>query len=457
MKNCFTLEHSNNIPIKIVLSKDYDSWVAEQTKSIQGLLDRHRFVGNPNTYIVIPDTNYGIDYALIVIEDLTELSYFGQLAMSLPKGNYFIEDLAPENYQKAALLWAMGAYQFTSYKQSEEYPAKLVLDDKLLKVTEIDNIVKGIYLTRDLINTPCEDMSPEDLSSVAKKLAKTHQGKFDEIIGDKLLKNNFPAIHAVGRGSHKAPRLIEINWGDDNNPHLILVGKGVCFDSGGYDLKSAAGMRMMKKDMGGAANVLGLASLIMASQLPIRLTVLIPAVENLIDGNAYKPGDVINTRKGLTVEIGNTDAEGRVILADALTYATAKKPQIIMDFATLTGAARVAVGTDISALFSNKQDLAQALIDEGNKVSDPIWQLPLYKPYRTLLNSSIADISNNATTPYAGAIIAGLFLQEFIDETPWVHFDIMAWNMSAVPAHPEGGEAMAIQAVYSWVKHQFTK
>jgi leucyl aminopeptidase len=300
-------------------------------------------------------------------------------------------------------------------------------------------------------------MGPADLSSAAKKLAAEYKAKFSEIVGDDLLKQNYPAIHAVGRASTNPPRLIDITWGNKKHPKLTLVGKGVCFDTGGLDIKPAAGMLGMKKDMGGAAHVLGLASLIMHAKLPVRLRVLIPAVENVISGNAYKPGDVINTRKGLTVEIGNTDAEGRVILADALFEASSEKPELILDFATLTGAARVAMGTDISALFTNDNHLANELINLGEKLLDPIWRMPLYTPYRKLIESPIADLNNAPLSLYGGAITAALFLKEFVgNNISWAHFDIMAWNASSSSAHPEGAEAMAIRAVFEYLQHRFS-
>ena len=376
-----------------------------------------------------------IDYVLVIVNTVRDLSYLGHLATVLPAGEYAIKNNTEVDYKQAAIFWAMGAYQFTKYKTSEAYLAKLILPECLSDSHSVANIIAGIYLTRDLINTPCEDMSPSNLALVAKALTDEFGGKFNEIVGDKLLKENFPAIHAVGRASSNLPRLIEINWGNEHDDHLVLVGKGVCFDTGGYDIKSASGMRLMKKDMGGAAHVLGLARIIMADKLPVKLTVLIPAVENAISSNAYKPGDVVQTRQGLTIEIGNTDAEGRVILSDALAYAAEKKPQLIIDFATLTGAAKVGLGSELPALFSNQADLAANLQAQSFISDDPMWQLPLHQPYRDLIQSPIADISNSASSPYGGAITAALFLESFVDNRPWIHCDLMAWNFKAKPMH----------------------
>ena len=301
-------------------------------------------------------------------------------------------------------------------------------------------------------------MGPKELAAAARKLAKTHKAQITVTSGDQLLKQNYPTIHAVGRAASDPPRLIDLRWGNVRHPKITLVGKGVCFDSGGLDIKSSAGMRYMKKDMGGAAHALGIASMVMAAKLPIRLRVLIGAVENAISGNAYRPGDVIKTRQGLTVEVGNTDAEGRLVMSDCLTEACREKPEAVLDFATLTGAARVALGTDLPALFSNNDGLAKDLLDASEKSVDPIWQLPLFDDYRGLLKSDIADLNNISTGGYGGAITAALFLQAFVDDkTPWAHFDLMAWNTQSRPGRPVGGEAMGLRAVYSMLEKRYAR
>jgi len=306
---------------------------------------------------------------------------------------------------------------------------------------------------RDLVNTPAEDMGPEHLSDIAREQAELFGGEFDEWVGDELLAQNFPAIHAVGRASQKPPRLIEINWGNPKHPRLAIVGKGVCFDTGGYDIKTAEGMRLMKKDMGGAAHAIALARLVMQRKLPVRLHMLVPAVENMIGGNAYRPGDVVRTRKGLTIEIGNTDAEGRVILCDALTYAVEQKPKTVIDFATLTGAARVALGPELPALFCNDEALAKRLIAAADEVGDPIWRMPLWRNYRRLFDSDIADFNNSGRAGYAGAVVAALFLDYFIpDNVAWAHFDTFAWNDVSRPGRPTGGEALGLRAVFQAIR-----
>jgi len=310
---------------------------------------------------------------------------------------------------------------------------------------------------RDLINTPAGDLGPAELATAARKLAKAHGGRLSVIAGDALLKRNYPAIHAVGRASAKAPRLIDLRWGR-RGPKVTLVGKGVCFDSGGLDLKSAAGMKLMKKDMGGAAHVLGLASMVMAAGLPLRLRVLVPAVENSVSGDAFRPLDVLETRKGLTVEVGNTDAEGRLVLCDALAESSREKPDLLIDFATLTGAARVALGTGLPALFCNDEALAGTLLGHGLARHDPLWRLPLHRPYRASLDSPVADLNNISDGPYGGAITAALFLEAFVgDGVPWAHVDLMAWNTGASPGRPQGGEAMGLRAVYGAIEQTAKK
>jgi leucyl aminopeptidase len=296
-------------------------------------------------------------------------------------------------------------------------------------------------------------MGPAELAAAAQELAKTHKAKIKVVVGDDLLKQNFPMIHAVGRASVRAPRLIDLTWGKESDPKVTLVGKGVCFDTGGLDLKPAAGMLNMKKDMGGAATMMAVASMVMACNLPVRLRLLVPAVENSVSGNAFRPLDVVPTRKGISVEIGNTDAEGRLILCDALHEGASEKPTMMVDCATLTGAARVSLGTDLPALFCNNDELANGLLASGEEVTDPMWRMPLYRPYRRLLDSKVADINNVSGGTFGGAITAALYLQEFVpDEVPWAHFDMMAWNNAPRPGRPEGGEAQAARAIFATIE-----
>jgi leucyl aminopeptidase len=314
----------------------------------------------------------------------------------------------------------------------------------------------AMALTRDLVNTPTEDMGPAHLAAVAQQLASEFSGAFREVVGDDLLRDNFPAIHAVGRASHRPPRLIELTWGDPSHPRIAIVGKGVCFDTGGLNIKGAEGMRQMKKDMGGAAHALALARLVMQAKLPVSMQMLIPAVENAISGNAYRPGEIVSTRAGLKIEIGNTDAEGRVVLSDALQLAAESKPQLILDFATLTGAARVALGPELPATFANDDGWFDALNAAARATQDPIWRMPLWQPYHDMIKSNIGDIVNTGG-PQAGAVTAALFLEHFIpDGQAWIHIDVFSWNPKARPGRPDGGEAQSLRACFEMLRNKFS-
>jgi leucyl aminopeptidase len=378
------------------------------------------------------------------------------LTLRLPEGSYRLD---PEPDAAAATRlatgWALGAYSFTRYKAASRAPAELVWPAKADRAA-VERTARATALVRDLVNTPAEEMGPGDLARTAKELAGELGLKFDVIKGDALLKQNYPLIHAVGRASPRAPRLIDLRWGNPAHPKVTILGKGVCFDTGGLDLKPESAMKIMKKDMGGGAHALGLARMIVEAKLPVRLRVLVPAVENSVSGNAFRPLDVIRSRKGVTVEIGNTDAEGRLVLADAMTAAVEEKPALMIDFATLTGAARVALGPDLPAMFSNDETLAAALLRDARAESDPFWRLPLWRPYRARLDSKIADINNVSDGPFAGSITAALFLQEFVPaDIPWAHFDLYAWNPSARPGRPEGGEAQTLRAVFRTIAERF--
>ena len=378
---------------------------------------------------------------------------YGDLAKRLPEGDYQLKG-SDEFLDRAGLGWLLGTYRFDRYKSSEPVKARLLIDDEP-RVARLQQMAQGVALVRDLVNTPPNDMRPEHLSEAAQALAGQFGARFTELVGEQLLTENYPTIHAVGRASVHEPRLLDLRWGDAGHPKVTLVGKGVCFDSGGLDIKPAAGMRYMKKDMGGAAHVLGLAHMIMSLELPVNLRVLIPAVENAVSGNAFRPGDVLKTRKGLTVEIDNTDAEGRLVLCDALAEADTETPDMIIDFATLTGAARVALGTELPGYFTDADALARDLNAAGKKVSDPVWQLPLHTPYDDFLKSDVADLVNCAPSPFGGAITAGLYLKRFVEQTPWVHFDIMAWNQRALPGRPVGGEAFGVRAVFEMLEQRY--
>jgi leucyl aminopeptidase len=375
----------------------------------------------------------------------------------LPKGRYRLSsELAAPHADQAALGWALGTYEFTRYKASTASYATLVWPENADQA-RVNALIEATGLCRDLINTPAEDLGPRELVEAGQTLAKRHGAKTKVLRGEKELKE-FPAVYAVGRASSRAPELLDLTWGDPKHPKLTLVGKGVVFDSGGLNIKLASYMKLMKKDMGGAALVLGLSHVIMALGLPVRLRTLVPAVENSISGNAMRPLDVLNTRKGLTVEIGNTDAEGRLILCDALAAADEEKPDLIVDAATLTGAARVALGTGLPALFASDAALARELTSAGENSFDPLWHMPLHEPYDKQLDSKVADLNNISSSEYGGAIIAALFLRRFLaPTTPWLHIDTMGWNLESQPGRPVGGEAFGLRALTEMLVRRYGK
>jgi len=370
----------------------------------------------------------------------------GQLAGVLPAGIYRFAN-APHDKRLAALAFALGAYQYARYKKADTRSVRLVIPDGV-DGTDLTRIVEGITLCRDLINTPSNDMGPSELETACRSLAKQHGAKVQVTSGDALAKN-FPLVHAGGAGSARAPRLIDMTWGKASDPKITLVGKGVCFDTGGLDIKPDTGMLNMKKDMGGAATALALAHMCMSRGLRVKLRVVIPAVENSISGTSFRPRDIYASRKGLSVEIGNTDAEGRLILADALALADEDKPALIADFATLTGAARVALGPEVAPFFTDDDALSDELSRAGNAENDPLWRMPLWRPYEAMLDSKVADLNNVATGGHGGAITAALFLRRFVTVKSWVHFDIFAWTATAKPGRPEGAECQTARALYA--------
>jgi leucyl aminopeptidase len=453
----YFVKFSNKARPMIPLTKDkLTGWCKKQSKVLQTWVLSAGFKAAPGEICLVAGDNGILAKILVGVSNDADLWDCGDLSKKLPEGTYVFQHPHIKDIEKWSLGWALGAYTFSRYKTNQPAKlAKLVLPNS----TKLETIVEAIYLTRDLINTPAEDMGPAQLARVARKLAKQHEAKCSIIVGDDLLKKNYPAIHAIGRAvsaKNQLPRLIDFKWGKSSDPKITLVGKGVCFDTGGLDLKSAAGMKLMKKDMGGAANVLGLAHMIMAAKLRLQLRVLIPAVENSVSGNAIRPLDVVTSRNGTTIEISNTDAEGRVILADALVEAASEIPEIIIDFATLTGAARVALGTEVPALFTNDNKFAENVTKASILEQDPLWRLPLWQGYRHMISGDTADLTNAPEGGYAGAITAALFLQEFITpKTKWAHIDLMAWNLSAKPGRPIGGEAMAIRTIFNILQEKF--
>jgi leucyl aminopeptidase len=448
------------IPVIPIETAVFAAWLKTQDATMKRWVKSAGFEAIAGTISLVAGKDGALARVLVGVDDHQGLWAYADLPSKLPAGKYEIDArMDKAGATAAALGWALGCYSFTQYKSKPVAAAiPSLVWPKNCDRGAVKRTVDATTLVRDLINIPPEDMGPPELASAARKLAKQHNAKINVITGKALLQKNYPTIHTVGRAAEKAPRLIDITWGRRDAPKVTLVGKGVCFDTGGLNLKGAAGMLRMKKDMGGSAHVLGLAHMIMDAKLDVRLRVMISAVENNVSSNAYRPSDVIRTRKGITVEIGNTDAEGRLVMCDALAEADSESPALIADFATLTGAARVAVGTQISAMFCNDESLASDLYGAGEKGDDPVWRLPLFPAYRRLLNSEVADINNVSEGGFAGAITAALFLKEFVsDKTPWVHFDIMAWNAVPRPGRPIGGEAMGMRALYDVIEKRFAK
>ncbi len=440
---------------------DADSWPgvrATLPQAAAAFMEASGFQPRAGSFLLLPGES-GIAGALFACDPASARARDpflpGKLATLLPGGIWRFASL-PADPKLAALAFALGGYRFSRYRAEEEKSNAVLELPPGVDGAELSRIVEAVFLVRDLVNTPANDLGPAEIEEAARGLAKRHGASIRSVVGDDLLKENFPLVHAVGKASTRAPRLIDLRWGDAKHPKVALVGKGVVFDTGGLDIKPASGMLLMKKDMGGAASALGLASLIMGAKLPVYLRVVIPAVENAISGEAFRPGDVFKSRKGASVEIGNTDAEGRLILCDALADASDEKPEMIVDAATLTGAARVALGPELPALFCNDDGLANALLAASGAEDDPMWRMPLYRPYRRQIDSKIADLNNVSEGPHAGAITAALYLQEFVDpQVPWAHLDVMAWNQRSRPGRPEGAEAQTLRAVHAHIAARF--
>jgi leucyl aminopeptidase len=416
------------------------------------------FTAKPGKCLTLPTPDGQIAQVVFGLEDESsksrDLFRPGSLPGVLPPGVYRFAN-APHDARLGALAFALGSYRFGRYRKAEKPEVRLVPPEGI-DVADIARMAEAAALARDLINTPSNDMGPEQLADAAQALAGRFGASFNCIAGDELVKQNFPLIHAVGMASTRAPRLIDLRWGDPADPKVTLVGKGVCFDTGGLDLKPSSGMLIMKKDMGGAANVLALAQMVMDAKLKVRLRVLIPAVENAVAGNAFRPLDIFKSRKGPTVEIGNTDAEGRLVLADALALADEEKPDLLIDLGTLTGAARVALGPDLPPFYTHDETLAESVAAHAKRENDPLWRMPLWPPYDSWLDSKVADINNAPSGTFAGSITCALFLQRFVtDAKSWLHVDIYGWTPSAKPARPEGGECQAARAIYKLLSERY--
>ncbi len=445
-------QSNTTVPVTFVNAATWRELRASLGARERAFADAAGFEPKPGRHLLLPATEGGLAGVLFALEagDDPAKDVFrpGALPGLLPAGAYRFAN-APPDSKLAALAFALGNYRFTRYRKQDAKELKLELPGNV-DGEELSRIVDGVCLARDLINTPANDMGPPELEEAARTLAGRHDAQVRSVVGDDLIAQNFPLIHAVGRAAARAPRLIDINWGDPSHPKVTLIGKGVCFDTGGLDIKPESGMLNMKKDMGGAACMLALAHMLMDRGTKLRLRVLIPAVENAISGSAFRPRDIYRSRKGLTVEIGNTDAEGRLILADAIALADEEQPELIADLATLTGAARVALGTDIPPFYTEDDALAAALADCAMSENDPLWRMPLWRPYDQLLDSKVADVNNVSSGNFGGSITAALFLRRFVEAAKaWLHCDIFAWNQATKPGRPEGGECQAARALYA--------
>lgn len=432
---------SKAVMVRRIREKSDD--IAAAPEGLQRLAKLNGFSGEAAAVIV------GDDGVLIGVGDGADPFAIAAASEKLPEGEY---RLSGDVRESDLLAWALGGYKFSRYRPGRTPAARLVAPEGAA-VADARRLAQAVAFVRDLVNTPAADMLPDALEGEARKLSAEFGAEFSVITGDDLLAGGFNMIHAVGRASSVAPRLIDFSWGRADAPKVTIVGKGVCFDSGGLDIKGADGMALMKKDMGGAANALGLAWLIMGAKLDYRLRVLIPAVENAIAGNAFRPGDILKSRKGLTVEIGNTDAEGRLVLADAMSLGGEDNPRCMVTLATLTGAARVALGPELPPFYCDDENFASSVLGAATRTHDPVWRMPLWKNYASMLSSPIADINNAAGGSFAGSVTAALFLQRFAPEgSVWGHFDIYAWRPKAAPGRPAGGEAQAIRALFESLK-----
>ncbi|CAK0743876.1 leucyl aminopeptidase [uncultured Gammaproteobacteria bacterium] len=451
-------DSADTLPITPLTRSQLEGWLASQPPAVAAWMSSIAFGAEPGSTAFLPGPDGRLARVVVGVAALDDPWTFAALPGSLPAGSYRLDaDLSARAATRAALGWALGSYAFIRYRTTDKSFASLVWP-KAADHADVERAASATWMVRDLINTPALDLGPAELADAARALAEEYEARLSVIVGDDLLGQNYPAIHAVGRGSTRPPRLIDLTWGRKSDPRVTLVGKGVCFDSGGLDLKPSSGMLLMKKDMAGAAHALGVARMVMMAGLPIRLRVLIPAVENAVSGDALRPLDIIRTRKGLTVEVGNTDAEGRLILADALAEAERDKPGLLIDFASLTGAARQALGPDVPALFSNDDPLAADLLTCAEEAADPLWRLPLWQPYHRGLESKIADLNNVASHGHSGAILAALFLENFVGKaTPWAHLDLYGWNANTRPGRPEGGEAMGLRAVYALLHRRYAE
>jgi leucyl aminopeptidase len=440
------------VPIRFVTAETWPGPGGEIDARTRAFAEAAGFAPKPGRHLIVPGADGRIAAVLFALENASEtakdLFRPGALPTLLPAGVYRFDN-SPHDMRLACLAFALGGYRFTRYRANEDKAVGLVLPERV-DGDDLSRIVDAVTLARDLVNTPSNDMGPAELEEAARNLAARHGASVGSVVGDDLLKENFPLVHAVGRASARAPRLIDLTYGEADAPKVTLVGKGVCFDTGGLDIKPESAMLLMKKDMGGAATALALAHMIMDRKLPMRLRVVIPAVENAVSGSAFRPLDVYRSRKGLSVEIGNTDAEGRLVLADALARADEEAPDLLIDMGTLTGAARIALGPELPPFYTADEALAAEIAACAAAEHDPVWRLPLWRPYESMLDSKVADLGNVATGRFAGSVVCALFLNRFVAAAKaWAHFDIFAWNPTTRPGRPEGGECQTARLLYA--------
>lgn len=443
------------IPIHILRTSEWGPWIEAHSETLRRMAATYDFKAQNGRVLVVPATDGAIERVLLGAGDKANAQVVGALSQHLPAGDYRIA-FAPKDFAATAMAiaWGLGAYAYERYKPRKR-PAPRLCPPEGADMDEAGRVVRATWLVRDLVNTPANICSPTGLHTTAVEVAERYGAELDAVVGYDLVTENYPLIYAVGQAAAESPRLLHLSWGDPANPRVALVGKGVTFDTGGLDLKPAAGMRMMKKDMGGAAHALALAQIIMDACLPVKLDVFLAVVENAVSSNAFRPGDVIRSRKGPSVEIDNTDAEGRLILADALARACEDNPALVLDFATLTGAARTALGPDLPPFFTDDEALAADLISASWEAHDPIWRLPLWDAYEGDMDSPIADLKNTGDGAFAGAIFGALFLRRFVNTKAWAHFDVFAWAPKEKPARPAGGEAQALRAAWGMLKRRF--
>lgn len=451
----------SSVPIVAVDAESLETVLTGLGETAKVWCQANGYSAKPSSFQLVPGLSGDLQAVLFGVDSGGNADPFslGSLANALPSGDYDLADGFP-GAAEASLAFALASYKFDRYSASSNKKVVRLCVPSDVDLNRLSAVLDGVQLARDLINTPANDLGPEELASAVEALFVENGGSGQITVGDDLLRHGFPMVHAVGRASTRAPCIADYSWGAEDAPRVTLVGKGVIFDTGGLNLKPGNSMTLMKKDMGGAANVLGLASMIMAAKLPVRLRVIVPCVENAVSGNAFRPGDILNSRKGLTVEIGNTDAEGRLILADALALADEESPEVLIDMATLTGAARVALGPDLPPFYTDDEALAEDIAVMSEAATDPLWRLPLWKPYMKYLDSKVADINhiNTSGTGYAGSITAALFLSRFVEKAEsWVHFDIFGWTPAEKPGKPMGGEAQGIRALFDLLSERYIK